>query len=68
MAVYVQACQEANYDAVTGTCTAPYYTELPSAIPTLTIEDAQAIGLSMAMLLATAWCFRRVGKAITRIG
>lgn len=68
MAVYVQACQPADYDAATQTCTAPYFTELPSAIPTLTIEDAQAIGLSMAMLLATAWVFRRVGKAITRIG
>jgi len=68
MAEYVLMCHVADYDTATGTCSAPYFTELPSAIPTLTIEDAQAIGLSMAMLLATAWVFRRVGKAITRIG
>lgn len=67
MAVYVLACDAADFDPQAGTCAAPYYIEQPSVIPTLTIDGAQQIGAACALLFATAWVFRRVGKAINHI-
>lgn len=66
MAVFVQACVEADFDAATQTCTAPYWIPQPTVLPALSIEDAQSIGLAIAFLLATAWIFRRVARHINQ--
>lgn len=68
MAVLVQACMEADFDAATQTCTAPFWIPQPSVVPALTVAEAQQIGTAIAFLLAVAWVFRRVRKAIETIG
>lgn len=64
----VLTCRVADYDASTGVCAAPFYSAPPSLVPALSIADAQAIGLSCALLLATAWAFRVARRALERIG
>jgi len=64
MAVLVQACMEADFDAATQTCTAPYWIPQPTVLPALSVADAQQIGLAIAFLLACAWVIRRVKKQI----
>ena len=39
----VQACLEADFNAATQTCAAPFWTYAPTSIPVLTIADAQQI-------------------------
>jgi hypothetical protein len=63
-AEYVLACDTANFDAATQTCSAPYYELAPSGLPALTTAEAQAIGGKMALVLALAWCFRRLRKVV----
>lgn len=43
MTVYVLVCNEADYNASTGTCSAPYYAPQPSLLPDLSIADAITI-------------------------
>ena len=62
------SCLEADFDAATGTCAAPIWDADVSAIPTLSIADAQAIGLSFAGLFAVAFVFRLMRKALHQIG
>ena len=64
MAVLVQACMEADFDAATQTCTPPYWIPQPTVLPALSVADAQQIGLAIAFLLACAWVIRRVKKQI----
>jgi len=66
MAVFVQACLEADFDAATQTCTAPYWIPQPTILPALSIAEAQQIGLAIAALLAVAWVFRRVAKHLNQ--
>ena len=66
MAVLVQACMEADFDAATQTCTAPYWIPQPTVLPALSIEDAQQIGMAIALLLAVAWVFRRVARHLNQ--
>ena len=64
----VLSCLEADYNATTGECAAPFYSYAPSAFPTLSIADAQLIGLAIAYLLAVAWVIRMAKRAINQIG
>ena len=64
MGQYVLTCLEADFDPATQTCAAPFYTTQPTSFPSLSIADAQQIGMAMAFVLAVAWVFRRVAKAI----
>ena len=66
MAVLVQACLEADFDAATQTCTAPYWIPQPTILPALSVADAQQIGMAIAFLLAVAWVFRRVIKQLNQ--
>ncbi|CAD7716642.1 hypothetical protein LMG31884_22660 [Xanthomonas hydrangeae] len=64
MAVLIPACLEADLDTAAGTCTAVIWIPQPSLLPELTIEGAQAIGSSIAMLWATAYVFRLIRKKL----
>lgn len=66
MAVLVQACLEADFDAGTQTCMAPYWIPQPTVLPALSIADAQQIGMAIAFLLAVAWVFRRVARHLNQ--
>lgn len=66
--VLVQKCLEADYDAVTGTCAAPFWEAVTDSVATLSLADAQTIGWHLALLWATAWCFRAARKALQEIG
>lgn len=57
----VLTCDEVHFDPVTGECSAPYFAE---SFSYLSIADAQTIGLAIALLWATAWCFRRIARML----
>ena len=58
----VLVCDLADYNGTTGECVAPHYATQTTGLPTLSIEDAQSIGLAFAYLLAIAFVFRRLRK------
>lgn len=66
--VLVQACRVADFNATTQTCAAPFWTYAPTSIPTLSIADAQQIGMAIAYLLAVAFVCRIARKALNQIG
>ena len=68
MTALVLHCNEADFDAATQTCAAPYYSYPETPVPTLSIADAQAIGMEIALLFAIAWTFRVLRKALNEIG
>lgn len=61
-AVWVPACRDAEFDPQAGTCTQEIWIPQPSIVPELTVEDAQAIGLAIAYLLAVAFVLRVIRK------
>ena len=63
----VLTCKVADFDATTGVCAAPFYSSA-SAFPTMSLDDAQAIGLSIALLWATAFGLRMCRVALQKIG
>lgn len=66
--VLVLSCLAQDYDATAHVCAAPFYTYPPSALPSMSIADAQAIGMQIALLWAVAWSFRVLKKALQEIG
>ncbi len=64
MAALVQVCLEANYDAATAVCSAPYYAPQEAGWPALSIEGAQEIGVACALLWSVAWVLRRLKKMV----
>lgn len=64
--VLVPACLESDFDAAAGTCAHEIWIPQPSIVPELTVEDAQAIGLAAALLLAVAFVFRQLRKFINQ--
>jgi len=64
MAVLIPACLERDLDAASGECTAVIWIPQPSLLPELPVEDALAIGSAIAYLLAVAYAFRLVRKAL----
>lgn len=62
MSVLIPACREADLDPATGTCTEVMWIPQPSLLPELPVEDAYAIGSSIAVLWAVAFAFRLVRK------
>ncbi|MFC6838830.1 hypothetical protein [Xanthomonas theicola] len=66
MAVFVPACLERDFDAQTGTCSAPIWIPQPSLLPGLTVADAQSIGQAIVLLWAVAFVFRLIRKVIQR--
>jgi len=43
-----------------GTCAQEQWIPQPSVVPELTIEDAQQIGMAIALLLAVAFSLRKI--------
>lgn len=66
--VLVQKCLEADFDAVTQACAAPFWEAAAATWPQLSLADAQLIGWHLALLWATAWTFRALRKALQEIG
>lgn len=64
MPALVLTCREADFVPATGECVAPFYTYQSQGLPVLSIEDAQAIGVAFAYLLAIAFVFNRLRKFI----
>lgn len=60
--VWVPACRDADFDPQAGTCAAEIWIPQPSIVPELTVEDAQQIGMAVAVLLAVAFVFRVLRK------
>ena len=67
MGALVQHCAEADFNATTGECAAPFYSYPESVLPTLSISDAQTIGVALAALWATAWAFRMLRKTLNEL-
>lgn len=57
-------CDEGDFNVSTGECAAPYFGEVPSSMPSLSISDAQAIGLAIALLWAVAFGIRMLKRAL----
>lgn len=68
MAVLVQACREADFDAATQTCAAPVWVVQNGGLPELSIADAQQIAVAIATVWAVAFALRLVRRAIEEIG
>ena len=66
--VVVLACLAQDFDAATGVCAAPFYSVPPGALPTLTLLEAQEIGMACATLLAAAWVIKQCARALNGIG
>lgn len=52
------------WDSGTSACTTEGWVESPSVLPTLSSADAQAIGFSIAMVWALAFCIRQFKKML----
>lgn len=65
MAVYVLVCDEANYTASTGTCSAPYYAPQPSLLPDLSIADSITISVAVIALWAIGFGIRSIRRTLS---
>ena len=66
MTVYVRGCDAVNINSA-GTCTAEIWVPQPTALPDLSIENAQEIGGAIALLWGTAYVFRVLKISIMRM-
>lgn len=66
--VLVASCRVVDFDAASGTCSAVFYSAPESSMPTLSIADAQSIGLALALLWGSAFGLRMIRKALNEIG
>jgi hypothetical protein len=62
--VLVQACKEVDYDASTGTCSAPFWTYPPGAFPELSVEE----GFQIAVAIVGVWTIGLVARLVIRAG
>ena len=62
MAHVVRGCLESDFDAATGTCAQEIWIPQMPSLPVLTVDEAQAIGVAVALLWGIAFVFRRVRK------
>lgn len=60
MAKLVLACDVEDLDTQAGTCANEVWIPQSSALPVLTVEDAQSIGIAVAFLVAVAFVFRKI--------
>lgn len=60
----VLACNEADFNASTGECAAPYYTYPPGAFPELTADE----GFEIAVAIVGVWTIGLVARLIIRAG
>ena len=58
-------CDEANYDASTGTCSAPYYAPQPSLLPDLSIPDSMTIAVAILALWAVGFGIRAIRRTLS---
>lgn len=67
MATLVRACLDQDYDAATQTCAAEVWV-VQDEPWSLSIADAQQIGMAFALLWATAFVFRLIRRFIQESG
>lgn len=60
--VLAQYCKTADFDAVTGTCAAPFWGPYSTVIPPLPIEDAWPIAACIAAIWAVGFVIKRARK------
>ncbi len=65
MTVYVLVCNEADYQASTGTCAAPYYAPQPSLLPELSISDAMTISVAIIALWAVGFGIKAIRRTLS---
>lgn len=66
--VLVLVCLPQHYEPATAVCSAPFYSLPEGSLPTLTLAEAQEIGMACALLLAAAWGIRQAKRALNEIG
>lgn len=64
MPALVRGCLESDFDAATGTCAQEVWIPQMPSLPALTVEEAQQLGVAIALLFALAFVFRRLRKFI----
>jgi len=62
---YVLVCNEADYNASTGTCAAPYYAPQPSLLPDLSIPDAITISVAIIALWAVGFGIKAMRRTLS---
>lgn len=62
----VMQCDEGDFNPATGTCAAPYFGDAPSVFPTLSIADAQEVGIAIVWLWGIAFGLRAIRKFLVR--
>jgi hypothetical protein len=60
----VLTCKASDFNATTQTCAAPFYSQQAEALPSMSIDDAQQIGMAIALLWAVAWGIRALKKTL----
>lgn len=65
MSAYVLVCDEANFDATTGTCSAPYYAPQPQLLPELSISDAVTISVAIIALWAVGFGIKAIRRTLS---
>jgi hypothetical protein len=66
--VLVQSCLVADFDAATGTCSAPFYSLPEGMVPTLSMADGQEIGMAIALLWGAAFGIRMMKRVLQETG
>lgn len=59
-----QFCNEADFDQVTQTCSAPYWAHAFGGVPPLTVEDAMLIATATWSIWAVAWILRPIVRSL----
>jgi hypothetical protein len=57
-------CDVANIDPSSGACSAIVWTNVPTALPPLSVSDADAIGLAILGCWLIGYAWRLIGDAI----
>jgi len=58
----VQGCEEANFDASTGTCSAPFWTEPPGVFSGWTSDEFRQVAGALLGAFAIAYIIHRLIK------
>jgi len=59
-----QFCNEADFDSVTQTCSAPYWAHAFGGVPPLPVDDAFLIAAATWALWGLAWILRPIVKTL----
>ena len=60
----VLACNVADFNATTGECAAPYYTQVPTFVPSLSAVQGAKIGFAIVLI----WTLGLIARLVIRAG